>query len=297
MIEVKNISKQFEDGYKVLDNINFEVPEGTIFGLLGPNGAGKTTLLRIINRIYLANEGRILWKDIKISDEFIAKNTAYLPEERGLYPKMTVIDNIKYFAQIRGLKNDKNLDKKIREFMEDLSISDKNNVQLQKLSKGMQQKIQIIASLLHNPDLIMLDEPFSGLDPINSQKLKFILKDLAKKGKTVVFSSHRMEQVEELCQEIALINKGKVVLNGKVDQIKEKYKESVYYIKTKQNIDNIDINIKILEKLDNSIKFKLLENQDLNQTLRYFFDEYQILEFREIFPSIEEIFVKVVNKK
>jgi len=123
------------------------------------------------------------------------------------------------------------------------------------------------------------------------------LKDLAKKGKTVVFSSHRMEQVEELCQEIALINKGKVVLNGKVDQIKEKYKESVYYIKTKQNIDNIDINIKILEKLDNSIKFKLLENQDLNQTLRYFFDEYQILEFREIFPSIEEIFVKVVNKK
>ena len=123
------------------------------------------------------------------------------------------------------------------------------------------------------------------------------MKDLAKKGKTVVFSSHRMEQVEELCQEIALINKGKVVLNGKVDQIKEKYKESVYYIKTKQNIDNIDINIKILEKLDNSIKFKLLENQDLNQTLRYFFDEYQILEFREIFPSIEEIFVKVVNKK
>ncbi len=296
MLKIINLSKNFGEN-KVLDNINFEVPEGTIFGLLGPNGAGKTTLLRIINRIYLANEGRILWKDIKISDEFIAKNTAYLPEERGLYPKMTVIDNIKYFAQIRGLKNDKNLDKKIREFMEDLSISDKNNVQLQKLSKGMQQKIQIIASLLHNPDLIMLDEPFSGLDPINSQKLKFILKDLAKKGKTVVFSSHRMEQVEELCQEIALINKGKVVLNGKVDQIKEKYKESVYYIKTKQNIDNIDINIKILEKLDNSIKFKLLENQDLNQTLRYFFDEYQILEFREIFPSIEEIFVKVVNKK
>jgi len=296
MLKIINLSKNFGEN-KVLDNINFEVPEGTIFGLLGPNGAGKTTLLRIINRIYLANEGRILWKDIKISDEFIAKNTAYLPEERGLYPKMTVIDNIKYFAQIRGLKKDKNLDKKIREFMEDLSISDKNNVQLQKLSKGMQQKIQIIASLLHNPDLIMLDEPFSGLDPINSQKLKFILKDLAKKGKTVVFSSHRMEQVEELCQEIALINKGKVVLNGKVDQIKEKYKESVYYIKTKQNIDNIDINIKILEKLDNSIKFKLLENQDLNQTLRYFFDEYQILEFREIFPSIEEIFVKVVNKK
>jgi len=296
MLKIINLSKNFGEN-KVLDNINFEVPEGTIFGLLGPNGAGKTTLLRIINRIYLANEGRILWKDIKISDEFIAKNTAYLPEERGLYPKMTVIDNIKYFAQIRGLKNDKNLDKKIREFMEDLSISDKNNVQLQKLSKGMQQKIQIIASLLHNPDLIMLDEPFSGLDPINSQKLKFILKDLAKKGKTVVFSSHRMEQVEELCQEIALINKGKVVLNGKVDQIKEKYKESVYYIKTKQNIDNIDINIKTLEKLDNSIKFKLLENQDLNQTLRYFFDEYQILEFREIFPSIEEIFVKVVNKK
>jgi len=296
MLKIINLSKNFGEN-KDLDNINFEVPEGTIFGLLGPNGAGKTTLLRIINRIYLANEGRILWKDIKISDEFIAKNTAYLPEERGLYPKMTVIDNIKYFAQIRGLKNDKNLDKKIREFMEDLSISDKNNVQLQKLSKGMQQKIQIIASLLHNPDLIMLDEPFSGLDPINSQKLKFILKDLAKKGKTVVFSSHRMEQVEELCQEIALINKGKVVLNGKVDQIKEKYKESVYYIKTKQNIDNIDINIKILEKLDNSIKFKLLENQDLNQTLRYFFDEYQILEFREIFPSIEEIFVKVVNKK
>lgn len=296
MLKIINLSKNFGEN-KVLDNINFEVPEGTIFGLLGPNGAGKTTLLRIINRIYLANEGRILWKDIKISDEFIAKKTAYLPEERGLYPKMTVIDNIKYFAQIRGLKNDKNLDKKIREFMEDLSISDKNNVQLQKLSKGMQQKIQIIASLLHNPDLIMLDEPFSGLDPINSQKLKFILKDLAKKGKTVVFSSHRMEQVEELCQEIALINNGKVVLNGKVDQIKEKYKESVYYIKTKQNIDNIDINIKILEKLDNSIKFKLLENQDLNQTLRYFFDEYQILEFREIFPSIEEIFVKVVNKK
>ena len=238
MLKIINLSKNFGEN-KVLDNINFEVPEGTIFGLLGPNGAGKTTLLRIINRIYLANEGRILWKDIKISDEFIAKNTAYLPEERGLYPKMTVIDNIKYFAQIRGLKNDKNLDKKIREFMEDLSISDKNNVQLQKLSKGMQQKIQIIASLLHNPDLIMLDEPFSGLDPINSQKLKFILKDLAKKGKTVVFSSHRMEQVEELCQEIALINKGKVVLNGKVDQIKEKYKESVYYIKTKQNSTKI----------------------------------------------------------
>ena len=171
MLKIINLSKNFGEN-KVLDNINFEVPEGTIFGLLGPNGAGKTTLLRIINRIYLANEGRILWKDIKISDEFIAKNTAYLPEERGLYPKMTVIDNIKYFAQIRGLKNDKNLDKKIREFMEDLSISDKNNVQLQKLSKGMQQKIQIIASLLHNPDLIMLDEPFSGLDPINSQKLK-----------------------------------------------------------------------------------------------------------------------------
>lgn len=296
MLKIINVSKSFDDN-KVLEDINFEVPKGIIFGLLGPNGAGKTTLLRLINRIYLANEGEILWEGDKVSDNFIAKKTAYLPEERGLYPKMTVIENIKYFAQIRGLKNNKDLDKKIKDFMEDLSITDKNNVQLQKLSKGMQQKIQIIASLLHNPDLIMLDEPFSGLDPINSQKLKLILRDLAKEGKTVIFSSHRMEQVEELCQEIALINKGKVVLNGSVAQIKEDNKENIYYLKTKQKLDEINLNIEILDQKETSIKFKLNENQELNQILKYFFDKYQIIEFREILPSIEEIFVKVVNKK
>jgi len=296
MLKIVNINKSFDDN-KVLDDVNFEVPKGIIFGLLGPNGAGKTTLLRIINRIYLANDGKVFWEDKEVSDDFISKKTAYLPEERGLYPKMTVIDNIRYFAKIRGLKNDKELDQKIQDFMEDLSITDKNNVQLQKLSKGMQQKIQIIASLLHSPDLVMLDEPFSGLDPINSQKLKLILRDLAKKGKTVIFSSHRMEQVEELCQEIALINKGRVVLNGSVAKIKEDNKENIYYLKTKQKLEEIKEPIEILEQAETSIKFKLNSNQELNQILKHFFDKYEIVEFREVLPSIEEIFVKVVNKK
>lgn len=296
MLKIINISKSFGEN-KVLEDINFEVPKGKVVGLLGINGAGKTTLLRIINKIYLPNSGEVFWDGNPISEDWISKRTAYLPEERGLYPKMTVKENIRYFAEIRGMKVNKELEKKINDSLEEFSISEKANQKLEKLSKGMQQKIQIIASLLHNPDLIMLDEPFSGLDPINTQKLKEIFVKLSGEGKTIVFSSHRMEQVEEVCSEVVIINKGAVVVGGEIFDIKGKYKDNLFLIKVEGSLGEFDLQAKIVEKKDNQIKFRVKDLEDSNLILKNILKKYQVKEFREILPSIEDIFIKLVKTK
>lgn len=281
IVEVKNVSKTF--GPKVaLDNVSLDIPEGKIFGLLGPNGAGKSTLIRIINRITIASAGQILFQGHPITEEDVSR-IGYLPEERGLYRKMKVGDQAMYLAQLKGMSaHDAAVE--LKKWFVRFDIADWWNKKVEELSKGMAQKVQFITTVVHKPSLMILDEPFSGFDPVNVDLIRKEILRLKDEGATIILSTHNMESVEELCENIALINKGKLVVTGETDEIRRRYGQ-----------DNVE-----LEYTDDTLDRKTLvvEREEVNARLREFMDKgYTINSFKELIPRMNDIFIKLVTEE
>lgn len=301
MLEIKNIVKQYAN-HKALDDVSIHVPSGKIFGLLGPNGAGKTSLIRIINQITAPDAGQILFDGQPLNSSHIGR-IGYLPEERGLYKKMLIGDQMIYLAQLKGLsKNDAK--EKIKYWFEKLKIESWWDKKVEDLSKGMQQKVQFVATVLHEPDLIILDEPFSGFDPVNAQVIQDEILELNKKGATIIYSTHRMESVEALCDNIALLNKSKVILEGSVKEIKNNYRNQTYKIeyslKPETGAIQLDHNLwQIMENEsngNNALTIQIPQDKSLNDVLTHLIPQIEIQQIFEIIPSMHDIFIdKVTN--
>jgi ABC-2 type transport system ATP-binding protein len=290
-----NVSKSFAD-VTALDNVSFSIPQNSIFGLLGPNGAGKTTLIRIITKIFVADSGEIIFDGQNIRTQKYA-NIGYMPEEKGLYKKMKVGEHLIYLARLKGL-NKKQALERIEYWFKRLDVKDWWHKKVEDLSKGMQQKVQFIATVLHEPKLLILDEPFSGLDPVNSELIKNEIYNLHNQGVTVIFSTHRMEQVEEICKNIALINKGNLVIDGDVKEIKNRYKENKFYISfaEKKDIQPDGIFVPV-EEGENHLTVKLNNGISRNALLSHLINRnIEITAFHEILPTINEIFIKLVKE-
>lgn len=303
ILEVIDVSKQYYQ-HKALDKINIEVKEGSVFGLLGPNGAGKTTLIRIITQIISPDEGKILFQGKEISEDIIYQ-LGYLPEERGLYKKVKVIDQLMYLAQLKGMEKYSAYEK-INYWLKKLEIDKWKNKKIEDLSKGMQQKIQFIATIVHSPKLMILDEPFSGFDPINAEIIKNEILKLKEEGATIILSTHNMNSVEELCDDIALIHQSKVVLKGSVYSIKEQFKSKTYQIKFKGHIQAFAHSLwSSAELLENKIlpngeviaKIKLKENININQIIQQILPVCEITAINEEMLSMNDIFIRTVAEQ
>ncbi len=294
VLNLEEVVKAYEK-HLAVDSVSFEVPEGSIFGLLGPNGAGKTTLIRIITTIIRADSGRIFFKGDLLNHKHPSR-IGYMPEERGLYKKMKVGDHLIYLARLKGLSKSQ-AKESIDYWLEKFEITDWWSKKVNELSKGMQQKIQFISTVVHEPELLILDEPFSGLDPINTNLIKSEIRKLQEKGTSIIFSTHRMEQVEEICEHIVLINKGQNVLEGRVSDIKNTYKQNIFQLEFDGRIpESVETDLSIIEKAPNRIRIQLEEGQDSNVLLNQFLNEgVKILSFNEIFPSLNEIFIRQVE--
>lgn len=293
-LAIKKVSKHYGN-FTAVDSVSFNVPKGVIFGLLGPNGAGKTSLIRIINSITMADEGEILLFGDPLKREHQAR-IGYLPEERGLYKKMKVQDQLEYLGQLKGL-DERTVRQRIAEWYEILGMQDWGQKKVEDLSKGMQQKVQFVATVVHEPDLLILDEPFSGLDPVNTNLLKNEIKRLSDNGTTVLFSTHRMEQVEEICERIALINKGQLVLEGQIDAIKQNYKDYLFeFVFEEGQMPNLEGETIRTSLRNNAVIIQLESLDEANQRMRTWMNEgFLIQGFREILPSVNEIFIKIVT--
>jgi len=297
VLEVKNVVKKFGN-YAASNNVSFEVEGGQIFGLLGPNGAGKTTLIRMINNILMPDEGEIHIFGEKLYPEQ-QNRIGYLPEERGLYKKLKVIEQIVYFARLKGLTKHDAIDR-AHHWLKKLGANGWGNKKIQELSKGMQQKIQFITTVLHSPELIILDEPFSGFDPINTELIKSILLELRSQGKTIILSTHVMSQVEELCDNICMINKGKVVLKDKVSEIKSSYGRNHLIVEFSGDGGFIEKlkNVEILNRTNSRVEMKLLDsNINTNEIIKIITDSVQITRFDLSLPTMHEIFIDTVAKQ
>lgn len=302
-LEVKNIHKSFE-GKEVLKGVDFSVQSGRALGLLGRNGAGKTTTIRIIMDIFHANEGEVLLDGKPF--EASKNQVGYLPEERGMYPKKTVLEQIVYFAKLRGLEKKKAVENAKR-WLERLEVIEYEKRKMDTLSKGNQQKVQLAATLVCDPDIVVLDEPFSGLDPVNSQILKDVIRELIADGKIVIFSSHQMSYVEEFCEDIAIINHGEVVLSGNLDEIKEEYGEG-RKILAAQNMTIPELEKCCLEKLADVLEVEGQNKHNIIFVLKDGADQWKVLErvreenieiahFGSYEPSLNDIFVSCVGKE
>jgi ABC-2 type transport system ATP-binding protein len=289
------VSKRFSD-VQALQDVTFGIPDNTIFGLLGPNGAGKTTLIRIITKIFAADSGEIVFNGAQIGAQKYA-NIGYMPEEKGMYKKMKVGEHLVYLGRLKGLSK-QDAKTKATFWLEKLGAGDWWNKKLEDLSKGMQQKAQFIATVLHEPQLLILDEPFSGLDPVNAELIKNEIYQLHTKGHTIIFSTHRMEQVEEICNTIGLINKGKLILNGGVDEIKQTYKQHKYFLKAEGPITNATSDLFTTETIEgNTITLKINPQVTGNQVLQFFIQQGTAIQsFYEILPSLNDIFITRVNQ-
>ncbi len=290
---VKNVNKSFGNK-KVVDNLSFELTKPGVFGLLGTNGAGKTTTIRMILGIINKDSGDITWNNKEVSRKNV--NFGYLPEERGLYPKSKIYDQLMYFANLKGM-NKIDADKAIKYWLEKLKVSEYIDYTAEKLSKGNQQKIQFITSVLHNPDLIVLDEPFSGLDPVNTEILSNVMKELIKEGKYIIMSSHQMNSIEEFCTDLVILNKGKTVLKGNLKEIKNSYNSSKILLETKDDIEKIikNLNLNILEHNDESYIIEAKgENKKLFKELSD--NDINISKYEVIKPSLHEIFIEKVGE-
>ncbi len=299
MIRTENIVKQYA-AHRALSGVSIDVKENAVFGLLGPNGAGKTTLLRIINQITAPDSGVVYFNNRPICADDISQ-IGYLPEERGLYRKMKVGEQALYLAQLKGLSKADAL-KKLRYWFEKFEIQAWWDKKVEELSKGMQQKVQFITTVLHEPKLLIFDEPFSGFDPINANLLKNEILDLKAKGSTIIFSTHNMSSVEEICDSFALIHKSKVILNGEVDAIKETYKSNkLRLILAGEHPDfgsDLTQNFNLLEIKPNRGKTEILLQSDgmqNNTFLSGLVDHYHIHLFEEVIPTMNEIFIRVVD--
>jgi len=295
LLELKNLKKYFAT-QKAVDDISFTVEKGSIFGLLGPNGAGKTTLLRMITGIFYPDEGEILFDGRKFDPIEDVQNIGYMPEERGLYKKMKIGEQAVYLTQLKGLSKADAI-ARIKEWFEKFEMQTWWNKKVEDLSKGMGQKLQFVTTVLHDPPLIILDEPFSGLDPVNSNLIKDEMFRLAKKGHTIIFSTHRMEQVEEICDKIVLVNRGKKILDGKVSEIRQQYKENLFRIAFDEMPAVTESPMfEISSKEDSALIVKMNEGFRTNDVLEFFIRQNASLaSFNELLPSINEIFIRLVS--
>ncbi len=299
IIEVKNVSKSF--GEKVaLSGISLDIPEGGIFGLLGPNGAGKTTLIRIINRITVPSGGVVYFNGRPITDEDVSK-IGYLPEERGLYRKMKVGEQAMYLAQLKGMSA-RDAALSLKEWFVKFGIEDWWGKKIEELSKGMAQKIQFITTVVHKPSLMILDEPFSGFDPVNAELIRNEILRLNKEGATIILSTHNMESVEELCDNIALINKSHLVITGGVDEIRHKYgNNNVELVYTGAKIESRDGLFRVLSDVDNASRhtavLSLEEGVASNDVLSAIIEGGSAVNsFKELIPRMNDIFIKLVTE-
>jgi len=298
MLKIENIAKQYAN-HKALDNVSFTVEKGSIFGLLGPNGAGKTSLIRIINQITAPDEGAIYINDERLNSSHIGK-IGYLPEERGLYKKMEIGEQMIYLARLKGLSR-KDALQRCNYWFEKMEMQSWWKKKVEDLSKGMQQKVQFVATVIHQPELIILDEPFSGFDPINAEIIKNEILELNKQGATIIFSTHRMESVEELCDSIALINKAHKILDGRLKDIKNSYRNntfSIEYIGGEINIQSSDL-FDVIKKYQTQetqqIILKLKDKIEINDALHYLLPLVKIHQLTEVVPTINEIFIQQVQ--
>jgi ABC-2 type transport system ATP-binding protein len=294
LLELQHLKKYYAT-QKAVDDISFTIEEGTIFGLLGPNGAGKTTLLRMITGIFYPDEGNILFDGATFNPINDVQKIGYMPEERGLYKKMKIGDQVLYLAQLKGLSKSDAMEK-IKFWFKRLGMETWWNKKVEDLSKGMSQKLQFVTTVMHEPKLIILDEPFSGLDPLNANLIKDEIYGLAQRGSTIIFSTHRMEQVEEICDHIVLVNLGKKILDGTVQQVKQDFKENKFNIRLDRIPANIASNaFEVIEANANDYTVKIKDGSKSNDVLKYFIQQdINIEAFNEILPSLNEIFIKLV---
>lgn len=296
ILELQNLKKYYAT-QKAVDDISFSIPEGSIFGLLGPNGAGKTTLLRMITGIFYPDSGQIYFDGKKFNPLEDIPKIGYMPEERGLYKKMKIGEQALYLAQLKGMSR-RDAMKKIREWFVKFEMESWWNKKVNDLSKGMGQKLQFVTTVLHNPKLLILDEPFSGLDPVNSNLIKDEIFKLAQGGTTIIFSTHRMEQVEEICNQIVLVNKGKKILDGTVSQVKDDFKEHIF----KVGFDELppefmSHSFEVVSSKDNFLNVKIKDGNKPAHVLQEFLShQASIVSFNEILPSLNEIFIRQVRE-
>jgi ABC-2 type transport system ATP-binding protein len=295
ILELQHLRKYFAN-QKAVDDISFEIKEGSIFGLLGPNGAGKTTLLRMITGIFYQDEGNIVFNGRKFDPINDVRYIGYMPEEKGLYKKMKIGEQALYLGRLKGLSKAE-ATQKVKAWFEKFEMQSWWNKKVEDLSKGMQQKLQFVTTVLHEPKLIILDEPFSGLDPVNANLIKEEIYALAKRGCTVIFSTHRMGEVEEICDQIVLINKGKKILDGTVKEIKNQYKENIFQLGAETNALNLATFIfEVIKHQPEKLLLKLQHDATPNDVLKHFINQnIQVHSFNEVLPSLNEIFIKLVE--
>lgn len=303
LVVIENITKKY-DTHTALNRVSMEIPKGSIFGLLGPNGAGKTSFIRILNQIVFPDSGEIFFNEEKLSQKHISK-IGYLPEERGLYKNMKVGEQILYLAQLKGLSK-KEANKQMDFWFNRLEISHWKNKKIQELSKGMAQKVQFVATVLHRPELLIFDEIFSGLDPISAEVIKNQILYLKKEGATIIFSTHRMESVEEMCDHIVLLNQSEKILEGKVSDIKKQFKTNVFQVgilsENKTLFQELSQVFEVEETVFNSlynelkISIKKPEAMAMNELISFLLTKGQITHFSEVIPSVNDIFIKAVKQ-
>ena len=298
ILETHHIIKQYAE-HRALDDVSLSVTKGCIFGLLGPNGAGKTSLIRIINQITAPDSGEVILDGERLKPDHI-KRIGYLPEERGLYKKMKVGEQLLYLAQLKGL-TEKQAMEMLKVWFVKFDIKTWWNKQIQDLSKGMQQKVQFVATVLHEPDLIILDEPFSGFDPINANLIKDEILELREKEKTIIFSTHRMESVEELCDYIALINRSHKILDGSKRAIKEQFKTHTYHIEYQGVLTSLPTAFEVLrnQPLEDDFQradIKIPPDASVNDLIRHLIDTVALRSFGENIPSMNDIFIQTVGE-
>jgi ABC-2 type transport system ATP-binding protein len=294
-LEVKNLTKTFGT-LKAVDDASFEVPEGSIFGLIGRNGAGKTTTIRMMMNIYLPDSGEVVLRGVKVGKDFKSK-VGYLPEERGLYKKMKVLETLLYFAEIKG-KSGKEVEKKANEYLERFDLADRKNSKIEDLSKGNQQKVQFICTVLHDPEFLILDEPFSGLDPINTNLLKEIILEKKKEGKVIIFSTHLMDFAEKMCDHIAMIDHGKIILKGSLAEIKSRFAQKNVSLTHEGDISFLNGH-KIIDKIEdfgNTTGIKVKEPSQTQELIKLLVQrDIKIKKFDANDISLHEIFVELAG--
>ena len=300
MLQAKNVSKTYNAGKKIaLQDFSIEVPTGSVYGLLGPNGAGKTSFIRIINQITQADTGEIFINGEKLNPNHI-KDIGYMPEERGLYKNMTVGNQLLYFGELKGMSKNHALEQ-AKYWFDQLEIDHWWKKKLSELSKGMAQKIQFVVTVLHQPKLLILDEPFSGFDPVNANLVKDQILKLKEQGTTIILSTHRMESVEEMCDSVALINNSKKILDGKIFEVREKFKQNLYNIVLSEvNSEQLDVlknkyNFRDVTDKHGLISFDLSYNEDQNLLLNDLMKVGKIRSFDEKIPSMNEVFITAVS--
>ncbi|WP_395058441.1 ABC transporter ATP-binding protein [Flavobacterium sp.] len=303
ILEVKNVVKQYGD-YTALNSVSLQVPKGSIYGLLGPNGAGKTSLIRIINQITMPDSGEIILDGEKLAPHHV-QHIGYMPEERGLYKTMKVGEQCLYLAQLKGLSKAE-AQKQLKYWFEKFEIEGWWNKKIQELSKGMAQKVQFVVTVLHQPKLLIFDEPFSGFDPVNANLIKDEILELKKKGSTIIFSTHRMESVEELCDDIALIHKSNKLIEGRLEDVKRQYRKNTFQVGIMtNNVEGLmyDLTQKFtvgqtdFKSLNDDLKLEIdLGTATSNDLLSILTSRGQVTHFAENIPSVNDIFIQTVSK-